>query len=80
MPPLPAGYILLDNKLLKKYTLKYGDKIYYLHSNGWVIIVGWAGYNYAKILKMDMIKILYIAIKGEGKPRFKTDKPYPFGY
>lgn len=73
----PEGYVLVNDR---SYVLKRGDR-FSSHKHGrWSTVSDFAGRSIDYYLKDYGYKEFYVAIKGEEKPRFKTDKPYTFGY
>ena len=78
---LPAGYIVLDYKDAEKYTLKSGD--YFKDSSddyAWEKVHGYDGYTTYKAFGGRDDYLVAIPKPKKVKPRFKTKKPFPFGY
>jgi len=81
----PNGYVLLDKEVAGDYLFKIGDQIKLKNdrtwaATPWTTIGGWQGYSANRLIKSGDAKEIIVAVKGIPKPRFKTDKPYPFGY
>ena len=79
---VPTGFVLKDN--IDNYILENGQYVYLIGINnntvyGWMLITNWIGYGKGNVADLGY-RITAIAIKEEIKPRFKTDKPYPYGY
>ncbi len=82
-PEPPDGYIFEDDW---NYVFQYGDKFISdknsLKYGTWDTINSFRGNSVKSLKKKYFYDVLAVAIKGEKPvaPRFKTDKPYPFGY
>ena len=82
---LKDGYIKLNEDLIdKNYKLERFDVIGYRQKGYkkilWTVLDGWHGRTVAALERRESMRIIYLHIKGPPKPRFETDKPYPFGY
>lgn len=68
------------------YVIKKNDYIKYTYNNKvyWTLPYAWAGRKIKQCEEREYYKIIGIASPPNSKPvvmpRFKTDKPYPFGY
>ncbi len=71
------GYYLLDEIAGHKLT---NDSRIYIKGHGWLGPGGWCGMTISPKCTVEHYTIIAVAVKGEPKPRFKTDKPWPFGY
>ena len=82
-PEPPDGYVFEDNL---NYILKRGDKFiadkYGLKNGSWNTINSFAGSTPEKLKRLHYYDVFAVAIKGDVPmvPRFKTNKPYPFGW
>jgi hypothetical protein len=79
-PKVPDGYRLLSKDELKTYKFKVGDKVTDDPVYGWTTVNSWRGNTIESIYNNKGIEILYCAVKGKEKPRFKTKHKYPYGY
>ncbi len=84
-PKIPVGYRPETNE---NYTIKAGDYHFYKSWMGIIpsyrITLQYSGLV-GKTIKHLRIMLLnnndiFIAVKKDAKPRFKCDKPYPYGY
>ena len=71
--PPPEGYEILK-EIPDNYKVSRGEYVLIKGDYSWQPVIGWHG-NRAK-----SIGAVYIAIEKPKKPRFPTDKPYPWGY
>ncbi len=75
----PVGFIELEN--FQDYILQTGDRFaIYEDQKWWDTVSAYAGYSPKTIRKKWGDNILRVAVKSIEKPRFKCDKPYPYGY
>lgn len=70
----PSGYEIVPFD--KNFTLIDTNRIY-LESHGWIQAGSWAGLTPFKVRREHGYSITSIC---QPAKRFKTDKPYPFGY
>lgn len=82
---LSEEYIELEgDQIDKKYLLQRFDKILakekYDTKGIWTNLDGWHNRTVEQLEKMQHFKIIKLHIKGPPKPRFPTDKPFPFGW
>ena len=71
------GYFLLDEIVGHKLTI---DSRVWLKSHGWIGPGSWRGMTIPANCKLEGYRIDAVATREQPKPRFKTDKPWPFGY
>jgi len=74
---VPLGYIKVTDK---NYRLKKYDRIW-TSCCGWFIMESrWNGFTTDDFHVDKKCTGIVFYTKGEIRPRFKTDKPFPFGY
>lgn len=79
IPSPPRGYSTLNGDI-SKYILKEGNRCY-LNGYGWVRKPSYVGNSVENLNKQYDCKIISVAVYTQDlPPRFKCDKPYPFGY
>ena len=74
---ISAPYLLFEN-FLESHVFKRGDLFIYKNKIKWEAINDWEG-STAKS-HMAIAIDFTVAVKEDAAPRFKCDKPYPFGY
>ncbi len=79
IPEPPEGFELLEN--CGEYKLIRGDKfINYKGDKNWGTVRDSAGETPNNLMRKHYYDCFYVAIKKNPKPRFETDKAYPWGY
>ncbi len=79
LPEPPKGFELLEN--CGEYKLIRGDKfINYKGDKNWETVRDFAGETPNNLMRKHYYDCFYVAIKKNPKPRFETDKAYPWGY
>lgn len=79
IPNPPVGYSVI-NVDENEYQMKDGD-VCYLRGYGWRVKSGFYGYSIAGVRKEMGVRVSALATLSQNlPPRFKCEKPYPFGY
>jgi hypothetical protein len=77
---LPKDYTIISDEKFKTYTLKFGDYFKLEKDKTWEKVSGYAGWNTKEAFGNQIHEGKYIVAIYNDKPRFKSKKPYPFGY